>query len=529
MSLHPAPDRAWDHPASPDQRADPAAALHALECFADLHVVVLGDAILDAYLEAGATRIAREAPVPNVSIAHRRLRGGGAANTAVNVAALGARVQFISVLGDDGDGRDLTHVLRAANVDTSGCVVAAARHTRTKVRVVAGHQLLLSYDGGHTDPVQGDAEDALIAALRLALSEADVLIVADYGYGTVTARVLDALADELRVHRPPVVAVDSRHRLREFAALRPDLVKPNAEEIAALMRWPDFPGLQQQRAARVQAQRGAVLSATGARAVLATLDVDGSVLLQAGRAPLHRLATPGPHAAAAGAGDCFIGAAALALGAGATPAVAHAIAQRAADLVVAKDGTACCTLAELQAALVPPAKLLADAQALAQVAAACRHRGARLVFTNGCFDLLHRGHVALLEQARALGDVLVVAVNSDASARRLKGQQRPINRLEDRMQVLAALACVDHVIAFDDDVAHALVRAARPQVFVKGGNWSADEVPEAALVRALGGEVRVLPTLWADSTSSLLQRIAERTMAAAAGPGGARSSGVGSA
>jgi D-beta-D-heptose 7-phosphate kinase/D-beta-D-heptose 1-phosphate adenosyltransferase len=236
----------------------------------------------------------------------------------------------------------------------------------------------------------------------------------------------------------------------------------------------------------------------------------------------------GTHAAAAGAGDCFIGAAALALATGAARAVAHAIAQRAADLVVAKDGTACCTLAELLAALVPPAKLLPDAQALPQVAAACRRDGKRLVFTNGCFDLLHRGHVALLEEARAPGDVLMVAVNSDASARRLKGQQRPINRLEDRMQVLAALACVDHVIAFDADSAHALVRAARPQVFVKGGNWSADAMPEGALVRELGGEVRVLPTLWAESTSSLLQRIAARALATTA-PGGVRSSGVGSA
>jgi D-beta-D-heptose 7-phosphate kinase/D-beta-D-heptose 1-phosphate adenosyltransferase len=325
-----------------------------------------------------------------------------------------------------------------------------------------------------------------------------------------------------------VVAVDSRHRLREFAALQPDLVKPNAEEIAALMHWPDFGGLQRQRAARVQAGRDAILAATGARTALVTLDADGSVLLAPGHHPAHCPAAVGTHAAAAGAGDCFIGAAALALATGAAPAVAHAIAQRAADLVVAKDGTACCTLAELQAALVPPAKLLPDAQALAQVAAACRRDGKRLVFTNGCFDLLHRGHVALLEEARALGDVLVVAVNSDASARRLKGPQRPINKLEDRMQVLAALACVDHVIAFDADSAHALVRAARPQVFVKGGNWSADAVPEGALVRELGGEVRVLPTLWAESTSSLLQRIAERALAASA-PGGARSSGVGSA
>jgi D-beta-D-heptose 7-phosphate kinase/D-beta-D-heptose 1-phosphate adenosyltransferase len=506
-----------------------AAALRALDAFADLHVVVLGDAILDAYLEAGTTRLAREAPVPNVSISQRRLRAGGAANTAVNAAALGAQVRFIGVVGNDGDGRELAQVLHTADVDVTRCVIAETRLTRAKVRVVAGHQLLLSYDSGQTQPVDDAIEDALIAALRLAISDADVLIVADYGYGTVTERLLDALADELRVHRPPVVAVDSRHRLQAFASLRPDLVKPNAEEIAELMHWPEFASLQRHRVQRVQAHAIDILAATGARHAVATLDSEGSVLLRAGQLPMHRAAARGTHAAAAGAGDCFIAAMALALATGAAPEVAHAIAQRAADLVVAKDGTARCTLAELQAALVPPAKLLADVQALSQLAAGTRRRGARLVFTNGCFDLLHRGHVALLEQARALGDVLVVGVNSDASARRLKGKNRPINRLEDRLQVLAALACVDYVIAFDEDSAHALVKHARPQVFVKGGNWREACVPEAALVREFGGEVRVLPTLWSDSTSSLLQRIAERTRAGAEGvplAGGGRS-GVG--
>jgi rfaE bifunctional protein nucleotidyltransferase chain/domain len=210
-----------------------------------------------------------------------------------------------------------------------------------------------------------------------------------------------------------------------------------------------------------------------------------------------------------GAGDTFTAAFALGLAAGGDPAAAAEVASAAATVVVAKPGTATCSPAELRLRLrlLPGAKLLPDAARLAAEGERHRREGRRLVFTNGCFDILHRGHVSLLNRAKELGDVLVVAVNGDASVRRLKGAGRPINSLADRTEILAALSCVDHVVAFDEDRPEELLRALRPDVVVKGGDYRPDTVPEAPLIRALGAELRVLDAVPERSTTRIVERL----------------------
>jgi D-beta-D-heptose 7-phosphate kinase / D-beta-D-heptose 1-phosphate adenosyltransferase len=240
-----------------------------------------------------------------------------------------------------------------------------------------------------------------------------------------------------------------------------------------------------------------------------TLDADGAVLVEDGRATVRTRTRPVPTGHAIGAGDSYVAAFTLALAAGGTAAQAAELAQRAAEVAVSGAGTAVCSAPDL-AATAPVAGPVVDARGLARLVDGYRARGHRIVFTNGCFDVLHRGHVGYLAEAAQLGDVLVVAVNSDESVRRLKGQDRPVNPAEDRVAVLAALASVDHVVVFDEDSPRDLIELVRPDVYVKGGDYPPELIPEAPLVRRLGGEVRAMEYLPDRSTSRVIERIRSR-------------------
>jgi rfaE bifunctional protein nucleotidyltransferase chain/domain len=285
--------------------------------------------------------------------------------------------------------------------------------------------------------------------------------------------------------------------------VRPDVVTPNAVEAAALVgaAWPD------ERAGEVERRADALRTATGAATVVVTLDRDGALLLPAD-GPAHRTwARPAPESRAAGAGDTFVAALTMALACGLPATAGVEFAQAAADVVVSRPGTAVCTTAQLTARLGGVRAELLDHDELAEAVAAHRAAGRRVVFTNGCFDVLHRGHVAYLNQAKRLGDVLVVAVNDDASVRRLKGPGRPVNSAADRAAVLAALSCVDHVTTFGADTTTGLITRLRPDVYAKGGDYTPEMLPETPAVRACGGEVRILDYLPDRSTTAVINRI----------------------
>ncbi len=246
---------------------------------------------------------------------------------------------------------------------------------------------------------------------------------------------------------------------------------------------------------------------TGARIVAVTLDADGAIILERGRPPYRTYARPTHHSRAAGAGDTFAAALALGLAAGAETPAAADLASAAAAVVVGRDGTAACSSRELRERIAAGDKPVDDPSDLAARLSEHRRQGRRIVFTNGCFDILHRGHISYLSLAKSLGDVLVVGVNSDDGIRRLKGPSRPINALEDRMGVLAALSCVDLIVPFDEDTPCELIRVVRPDVFVKGGDYTRDRLPEAAIVEELGGAVQILPYLADRSTTDMIERI----------------------
>jgi D-beta-D-heptose 7-phosphate kinase/D-beta-D-heptose 1-phosphate adenosyltransferase len=479
-----------------------------LDRFGSLEVAVVGDVLLDAYLQGTAGRLCREAPVPVVELHRRAHAPGGAANAAANVAALGGRAALVSVTGDDHHGDVLRAALDDRGVPRDGLVRDPTRRTLALTRVLAGGQLLVRYDEGTATPVRDGAEAALLAALDGALATADAVIVSDYGYGVVTPAVVDRLA-RLQAERPRVLVVDAKHPAA-YRRLTPTAVKPNWSEAVQLLVGLDG-GADLDRAeerAEALARHGQrLLELTGAQIVAVTLDAEGAIVFEQGRAPHRTYAAPATHTGATGAGDTFVAAFTLALAAGAhTPAAAE-LASVAAEVVVTRPGTATCGAAELRQRVGPEDKLVTGVDRLAERVAALRSQGRRLVFTNGCFDILHRGHITYLNRAKALGDVLIVGVNDDGSVRSLKGPARPINGLDDRVRVLAALTCVDHIVAFGGESPTELIRAVRPDVYAKGGDYTVDSLPEAPLVESLGGRVHILPFVDDLSTTGIIERI----------------------
>jgi D-beta-D-heptose 7-phosphate kinase / D-beta-D-heptose 1-phosphate adenosyltransferase len=472
-----------------------------LNTMASLRALVIGDAMLDSYLHGAAGRICREAPVPVVTLAQRMDVPGGAANVAANVRALGAHPTLLCALGDDPEGAALCHALKACGVVCDRIVIQPGRASMVKSRVLADAQMLVRFDQGDGGPLGEEAERQLIEQMHECYPASDLVIISDYGYGVLSPRVRAALAT-LQRRYPRVLAVDSKD-LALFRDMGVTLVKPNYSEQLALL------GAQEMPAPRVDAiavRADQLLAVTGAQIVAATLDADGALLIERDTTPRRLLAQHVANPHTAGAGDTFITTMALALAAGTTTEVAGELAALAAGVVVEGEDTALCTAAALRERLgAAPGPF--DLDELVARIEGYRAAGRCVVFTNGCFDILHPGHVTFLNQARALGDVLIVGVNTDASISRLKGQGRPINTLDDRVQVLAALSCVDHIIALEDDTPHALISALRPDVFAKGGNYSRAELPEAELVEELGGRVQLLPYIEERSTTRLIERI----------------------
>lgn len=477
--------------------------LDIIDRFDTLRVAVIGEAMLDRYVEGEVGRMCREAPVPIVAVSERRDVPGGAANAAAALAALGAQTRFLSVIGPDEAGDVLAALLRERAVDTATLIASPGRDTIVKQRISARGQLLLRLDRGSEDDVPEFVERRLIDALNAAWAQVDAVVVSDYGYGICTPGVIAAIG-ELQARDPRILVADAKDLTRwRHAGLT--AAKPNYAEAARIAGLDLLTGTTD-RVAQIGARRDALVGAIGADIVAVTLDRAGALVFERECEPYRTFTTPAPDSHAAGAGDTFTATLALALAAGAHCANAADLASAAATACVAATGTTTCSAAMLIEQVAGEQKVAGSASVAAQVAG-WRAAGKRVVFTNGCFDILHHGHITYLNRAKSLGDVLVVGLNSDASVQRLKGPKRPINPEHDRAAVLAALGCVDLVVLFEEDTPARLIDAIRPDLFVKGGDYTIATLPEAAQVHALGGEVKLLDFLDDRSTTSIIDRI----------------------
>lgn len=496
-----------------------------VERFRGAVVAVVGESYLDAWYAGNPRGLSRDGAVPVVQVQEESFSPGGAANTARALAALGAEVRFVSVVGDDSDGDQVRALLREAGVDDRHVVVAPGRRTVSKRRVVCRGQVVARFDAGDVEPVPGDVETDLLEAVDAALPGALAVVAADYGSGVHTPALAARVAAAARSAGARFVL--DGHDLLAWAEHRPDVATPDAEEVEALLDRDSVTAFRRDRLHFVQTHGDRLRELTGATTLVVTLDEDGAVVLVPGAPPQHVTVPPVEGASGTGAGDTFVSAATLALTRGCDIVTATRIGCAAAGVVVRRTGTPVCSADDLRDTLLPPAgglgsALVTSAASLAERVAQHRRQGRRIVFTNGCFDVLHRGHIAYLDAARRCGDVLVVGVNSDASVRRLKGPDRPVNPVEDRVAVLCGLAAVDHVVVFDGDTPADVLELVRPEVYVKGGDYSPEMLPEAPLVRALGGEVVIVDYVEDRSTTLLLDRVRGTTVDRPAGSGEGR-------
>ncbi len=465
-------------------------------------VLVVGDVILDRYVHGDTTRISPEAPVPVVRVNATQEKPGGAANVALNVRALGVGVCLLGMTGADESAAALRAMLVEAEVQCL-FVQQADFPTTTKLRVLSGHQQLLrlDYEGGTADTHIDN--DSLYALYRQAAKDAALVVLSDYGKGSL--KNIDKFIEFARAHGTAVL-VDPKGT--DFERYRhASLLTPNLKEFESVVG----PCRDE---AELAAKGGDLCQALQLDALLVTRGEQGMSLIRAGAtgadAAIHLPAQTREVFDVTGAGDTVIAALAAGLASGYDMPQAMAYANRAAGLVVEKLGTATVSVAELNAAgraVQPAAARVLGAKECIEQAALLRSAGRKLVLTNGCFDILHAGHVEYLQEARALGDCLIVAVNDDASVRRLKGQGRPVHSLHQRLRVLAGLAAVDWLVAFSEGTPEALIRKIRPHVLVKGGDYQPSEVAGGEFVKQNGGEVLILPYRAGCSTTSILQSI----------------------
>jgi D-beta-D-heptose 7-phosphate kinase / D-beta-D-heptose 1-phosphate adenosyltransferase len=476
-----------------------------INSFSGLHVLVMGDLILDIYLKGTSTRLTPEAPVPVVDIIETKKYLGGAANTVCNLHALGATVSFCTVIGTDSHGEDALKLLQEAGIDTSNVIRDRSRETLVKTRVVSGHQVITRIDQGTQTPLSTGVVTSVKKVIETMYPKCDALIISDYDKGFFTDDMLDCVST-LKLRLPKFTAVDSK-RLGYFARIAPSLSKPNYEEIIKLTQLPAEKGASRIR--QVQEAGKLIQSVTNSVCTVVTLDADGSIVFHEEKqhhTDAPRIKTP----CVSGAGDTYLSAFTLTMLRSSDIKASAEIATTAACIAIGKESTATCSRMELLYYFMKQYKCVTDHSHLHALCEQYRKDGRRIVFTNGCFDILHSGHVTYLHCAKELGDVLIVGLNTDESIRRIKGETRPVNSLEDRMNVIAALESVDHVIQFgteQDDTPVLLIEIVRPDIFVKGGDYSEDKLPEAAAVKKYGGQIVFVAQVPDRSTTRIISKI----------------------
>lgn len=499
------------------------------------NVLVVGDVMLDRFVYGAVERISPESPVPVLAITRESMMLGGAGNTLSNIAHLDAKGSMIAIVGNDESGKSVRDLAEKLDIGCDGLIVVQDRPTSVKTRFLAGHQQLLRTDFERTDAVSGDIQDKIVEQVVKGLETASALILSDYGKGTLTPELTAQIIKRAQEKNVPVL-VDPKGR--DYSRYKgATAVTPNKKELSeASGGMPVETDEQVAMAARKVAQDA------GIGAVIATRSKDGMSVVPASGEPIHiRSAADIEVFDVSGAGDSVIATIAAALASGADLVQAAGLANLAGSIVVAKVGTAPIRADELLEALAHhdiegdivkegrPQASKAERMRAAPVfgwneakeeVQRWRARGLKVGFTNGCFDILHYGHVNYLNDARRKCDRLVVGLNRDASISILKGPERPVHDENSRAAVMAALGAVDMVVLFgaekegDDNTACALLDVLQPDIYFKGGDYTIDQIPEAPTVMKAGGIVDVMPVYEGHSTTSSIKKMQGKGKAA---------------
>jgi len=471
-----------------------------LPSFESARVLVVGDLMLDRYWHGGTSRISPEAPVPVVHVNKNEERAGGACNVALNIATLGAKCTVMGLCGDDEAAATLETLLENVGVNPQ-FVRMPENATVTKLRVMSRHQQLMRLD--FEDGFIGQDLSKLEIAFEQQIEDHNIVVCSDYGKGSL--RNVKRLIEICKKNDVPVLVDPKGTDFEKNTGA--SLITPNLPEFEAVVGPCENEDELVEKANELSKQ-------FDIEALLVTRSEHGMSLMQQDYDPVHIPTQARDVFDVTGAGDTVISTLAASLGAGVTLERAMVLSNLAAGVVVAKSGTASVSLRELENAIEQTSSNtehgILDESQLDVVLNNCRSRGETVVMTNGCFDILHAGHVTYLEQASELGDHLLVAVNVDETVRRLKGEDRPVNKVENRMRMLAALRCVDWVVAFTEDEPTRLICDVSPDILVKGGDNDVDKIPGGDCVREAGGQVMVLVYVDGISTTKIIDSIKEK-------------------
>lgn len=468
--------------------------------FKDAKVLVVGDVMLDRYWHGGTNRISPEAPVPVVRVTGEEGRPGGAGNVALNITSLGGKAILLGLTGDDEMSRILQESLQEHGVE-SYFEQLNGLPTITKLRVISRHQQLIRLD--FEDGFPGYDSAKLLSEFERQLPHADLVVLSDYGKGTL--RDVGEFIARARAAAKPVLVDPKGSDFSKYSGAT--LITPNLSELEVVVG-------QCEDNTQIVERGSALIERHDLGGILVTRGEHGMTLLERGKPPRHLPTHAREVFDVTGAGDTVISVLAAAMAAGMPMEAATQLANVAAGIVVGKLGTATTSRDEISNVLAEQRVIhrgVVDEEGLVEAIDTARARGETIVFTNGCFDILHAGHVTYLEQASRLGDRLIVAVNVDATVRQLKGADRPVNDLGRRMTVLAALGCVDWVVPFSEETPERLICRLQPDFLVKGGDNDPDDIPGARCVRAAGGEVRVMSFVDNCSTTSTINTIRDRS------------------
>ena len=474
--------------------------------FNETHLLVVGDLMIDEYLWGEVDRISPEAPVQVVAVQNKDYTMGGSGNVVNNLRALGARVSVLGVVGEGNDGKLLLDQLAAIGADTRGIVQESGRQTTKKTRIIAEHQQVLRIDRETRKDISEKTFDRIVKHAEKIIPDVDVILISDYGKGMISREMVKKLVQIAKKHNKITIADPKGLDFTKYAGV--DLLTPNKKEasLASSREISDTESL---------AEAGQIiLEKTGIEKLLITCGKDGMTLFEKGKEPYKMVTKAREVYDVSGAGDTVVAVLGLGIAAGLDSKQAVSLANTAAGIVVGKVGTAAVTTKELLAAINPPSAdqdpKYKNLKELSELCRKLQKDGKRIVLTNGCFDLLHVGHIKLFSASRELGDVMIVAIDDDDSVRRLKGSGRPVINAAERVRILSALDSVDYVLVFSNKELDMVIGNIRPDILTKGSNYESDEVLGREIVEGYGGRVELIPITEEISSTKIINTIKQK-------------------
>lgn len=466
------------------------------------HILVVGDLMLDEYVWGEVDRISPEAPVQIVAVKNEDHALGGSGNVVNNIAALGAKVTVAGVIGSGSYGQLLLQMFKQIGVDTAGIFQEPDRPTTKKTRIIAANQHVLRIDRETKTSISDTTLEKLIGFIENKIPAVDVILISDYGKGLITNTLLSRLSATARKHSKITIADPKGFDFSKYSGV--SVLTPNQKEASLAS------GIEITDESTLTEAGKKIIQIAGIDKLLITCGKDGMVFIRPNQAPYRISAKARQVYDVSGAGDTVLAVLGLAIAAGESFERAMALANAAAGIVVGKVGTATVSRQELISALQPDDGTAFKLKGIEELAVLCKQlkkQGKRLVMTNGCFDLLHTGHIMLFAASKELGDILIVAIDDDDSVKALKGPGRPVISAEERVRVLSALDAVDYVVVFASEELESLIEIIHPDVLTKGSNYTTEEVYGRELVEQYGGKVALIPVVENISSTRIINNI----------------------